>query len=139
MSDTKKGIPTKVPSADAMIEELLGGGAGTAPTLEQPAGTAAESTAVLAGPTLAAPAVAATVDGITAATWKSGQVTALWSIEDTRNAWMQVSGVGWRKLYNGRDFAFTALVILASQARQTGKTIQFREEADGMVYEIYLW
>jgi hypothetical protein len=28
---------------------------------------------------------------------------------------------------------------MASQARQTGRTVNFREEADGMVYEIYLW
>jgi hypothetical protein len=74
------------------------------------------------------------------ATWRSNQtVTALWSINELRNAWMYVVNLGWRKLYNGRDHAFTALVTLASQARQTGRRITFREEADGMVHEIYLW
>ncbi len=74
------------------------------------------------------------------ATWRSGvTVTALWSINEVRNAWMYVPTVGWRKLYNGRDGSFTALVTLAAQARQTGRPIAFREEADGMVYEIYLW
>jgi hypothetical protein len=52
---------------------------------------------------------------------------------------MHVPSLGWRKLFNGKDGAFTALVTLASQARQTGRTINFREEGDGMVYEIYLW
>ncbi len=66
-------------------------------------------------------------------------VTAMWSINEARNAWMHVPGLGWRKLYNGRDGAFMALVALAGQARQTGRQIVFREEADGMVYEIYLW
>ena len=66
-------------------------------------------------------------------------VTALWSINEVRNAWMHVSGLGWRKLYNGRDGAFRALVTLAAHARQTGRPINFREEADGMVYEIYSW
>ncbi len=75
-----------------------------------------------------------------AATWSSGvTVTGLWSINEVRNAWMYVPTLGWRKLYNGSDGAFTALVTLASQARQTGHTITFRQEADGMVHEIYLW
>lgn len=93
-------------------------------------------------PTEAPPeaAVEAAAVGAVAATWRSNQtVTALWSINELRNAWMHVANLGWRKLYNGRDHAFTALVTLASQARQTGRPITFREEADGMVYEIYLW
>lgn len=73
------------------------------------------------------------------ATWRSGQVSALWSINEVRNAWVNVAGVGWRKIFNGRDGAFMALTALASQARQTGRSINFREEADGMIYEIYLW
>ena len=78
--------------------------------------------------------------GAVTGTWQTGKtVTALWSINEIRNAWMYVSGVGWRKLYNGRDGAFRALVTLAAHARQTGRPINFREEADGMVYEIYSW
>lgn len=77
--------------------------------------------------------------GVTAI-WRSSQyVDAMWSIDQTRNAFMMVRGLGWRKIYNGRDGAFTALVSLASQARQTGRQVSFREEPDGMVYEIYLW
>jgi len=52
---------------------------------------------------------------------------------------MRVVGLGWKRLYNGRDGAFIALTILAAQARQVGRPVNFREEADGMVYEIYLW
>jgi hypothetical protein len=86
-----------------------------------------------------AEAEAAGAEAVTAV-WRSNQiVTALWSINELRNAWMYVVNLGWRKIYNGRDHAFTALVTLASQARQTGKPITFREEADGMVHEIYLW
>jgi hypothetical protein len=79
------------------------------------------------------------VGGITA-TWRTNMtVAATWSIDEIRNAWMYVNGLGWRKLYNGRDGAFTALVTLATHARQTGRPISFREESDGMVYEIYVW
>jgi hypothetical protein len=94
-------------------------------------------------PTIAGSAGAAAQAGAVAAvtgTWRTGMtVTGLWSINEVRNAWMYVSGLGWRKLYNGRDGAFRALVTLAAHARQTGRPINFREEADGMVYEIYSW
>jgi hypothetical protein len=85
-------------------------------------------------------AAAAEAAGAVTATWRTGvTITALWSINELRNAWMHVAGLGWRKLYNGRDAAFTQLVTLASHARQTGRQVSFREEADGMVYEIYVW
>jgi len=61
------------------------------------------------------------------------------STPETRNAWFHAQGGAWYKIYNGRDGAFTALLTLASQARQTGRAINVRQEADGMVYEIYLW
>lgn len=104
----------------------------------------ASEVAVESRPSLAPPggAQALAVEGISGVTgtWRSGvTVTALWSINEIRNAWMLVAGVGWRKLFNGRDAAFTALVAIASQARQTGRQVAFREENDGMVYEIYLW
>jgi hypothetical protein len=90
-------------------------------------------------PTSIAGVQAAAVGAVTG-TWRTGvTVTALWSINEIRNAWMHVAGLGWRKLYNGRDGSFRALVTLAAHARQTGRPINFREEADGMVYEIYSW
>jgi hypothetical protein len=89
----------------------------------------------VAGVTAGAEAV-----GAVTGTWRSGAtVTAMWSINEIRNAWFYTAGFGWRKIYNGRDGAFRALVALAAHARQTGRPINFREEADGMVYEIYSW
>jgi len=83
-----------------------------------------------------APAPTVSVTG----TWQTGvTVDALWSINQVRNAFMRVVGVGWVKLYNGSDGAFTALTTLASQARQTGRPVNYRQEADGMAHEIYLW
>jgi hypothetical protein len=104
--------------------------------------TAVEARPRLTPPTVEGAATGIALEEVTAvgATWRSGvTVSALWSINEIRNAWMHVVGLGWRKLFNGREGAFTALVTLASQARQTGRQIAFREEADGMVYEIYLW
>ncbi|MGW3037691.1 hypothetical protein ACWDCB_41665 [Streptomyces sp. NPDC001178] len=72
-------------------------------------------------------------------TWtQNAIVDAMWSINQTRNAFLHVKGGAWKKIFNGSDWAFTALTTLASQARQTGRPISFREEADGLVHEIYL-
>ena len=85
------------------------------------------------------PGETATAEAV-AATWRSNvKIDALWTIDETRNAFVRIAGLGWRKLYNARDGAFMALVTLASQARQTGRPVNLREEPDGMVYEIYLW
>ena len=112
--------------SDEQVAQAQAPPAEARPTVEPPEGLVSGAAGVAA-------------EGVTA-TWRTGMtVTALWSINEVRNAWMHVNGLGWRKIYNGRDGAFTALTTLASQARQTGKPINFREEADGMVYEIYLW
>jgi len=75
-----------------------------------------------------------------AALWRNNvKIDGMWSIDETRNAWANVAGVGWKKIFNGRDGAFQALVSLLSQARQTNRTVNLREEADGMIYEVYLW
>jgi hypothetical protein len=107
-------------------------------TGEQLAAMAVEAPAA---PTLEPPAAAeAAAEAGVAATWRNNvRIDALWSIDETRNAWVNVVGLGWRKIYNGRDGAFQALVSLASQARQTNRIVNLREEADGMIYEIYVW
>lgn len=116
----------------------------TAPTAfmdERIAALVAESTP-LAGTTAMPPSVVAeeaAAEAVTA-TWRSNvKIDALWSVDETRNAWVRIVGVGWRRIYHGRDGAFQALTALASQARQTNRPVNLREEADGMIYEIYLW
>ncbi len=149
MATTKESGPNQAPPrTNGEAVAMTGGAAGTsAPAsvsesdLLEALAPAIEGKPTVEPPqiTEAAEAAAEGVEAVTA-TWRANQtVTALWSINELRNAWMYVVNVGWKKLYNGRDHAFTALVTLASQARQTGKPITFREEADGMVYEIYLW
>lgn len=145
MARTRTTTPARTPPADG-----AGKGSTEAGTTQPKAPTDAQFAASLAPtgataePTQLPPGVpgaaAAAADPGVTGTWRSGvTVTALWSINEIRNAWMFVPTVGWRKLYNGSDGAFTVLTTLASQARQTGRSINFREEADAMVYEIYLW
>ncbi len=103
---------------------------------------AAVETVTAQAPVLTPPGTAgstAAVTGVTG-TWTSGvMVDATWSINETRNAFFHVAGGGWKKIFNGTDGAFMALTTLVTQAKQTGHQIAIREEADGMVHEVYLW
>jgi len=67
------------------------------------------------------------------------RVGALWSINQLRNSWAYITGVGWKKLYNTSDSSITAMTMLASHARQTNSRFDYREEADQMIHEIYVW
>lgn len=92
-------------------------------------------------PTLSPPGTAgatAPADGATG-TWSTVTIDATWSINETRNAFVHVAGGAWKKIFNGTDGAFTTLLTLATQAKQTGRQIVMREEADGLIHEIYLW
>ena len=76
--------------------------------------------------------------GVTA--WVNSQTfNALWSINQTRNAYVGVTGVGWKKLANNSDSAIMALSLLSAHAREKNATVNYREEADGMIHEMYVW
>ncbi|MET9269294.1 hypothetical protein [Kribbella sp. NPDC003557] len=123
--------------------ESSSGAAGTsAPTITDEQ-VAALNVDLAVAPTLtpsAAVEAAGAGAGAVTVTWHTNvQIDALWAIDQPRNAFIHIVGVGWRKIVNLRDGAFLALVTLAGQARQTNRPTSLREEADGMIYEIYLW
>lgn len=141
MAKTSAGMPTGRPPGVA-AGETGDAHLGASEPLIADATAAGTAEGIPRGPSEAPPgaAMSAGSDGGIAGTWHSGvTVDALWSIDEVRNAWMRVVGVGWKKIYNGSEAAFTALSTLASQARQTGRSINYRDEPDGMVHEIYLW
>ncbi|MCA9325463.1 hypothetical protein KDA23_05380 [Candidatus Saccharibacteria bacterium] len=89
----------------------------------------------------AAPSLPMTA-GVTAgvAAWQNNKrISALWSINQNRNSWVGVDGIGWKKLVNNSDSAIVALTMLASHAREKGSVVNYREESDGMIYEMYVW
>lgn len=103
---------------------------------------AVEALAATARPELVPPgestAAAATTAGVTA--WHSGKkITSLWSNTANRNSWIGIDGIGWKKLADNSDSAVVALTMLASSAKQTASAVNVREEADGKVYEIYVF
>jgi glycine cleavage system protein P-like pyridoxal-binding family len=77
-------------------------------------------------------------DGVGA--WVSDKkLTALWGISQNRNSWVYIQGVGWKKLANNSDTAVVALTMLAAHVKQTATPFSYREEADGMIHEAYVW
>jgi hypothetical protein len=86
----------------------------------------------------AAGTVTGAAGGVTA--WVNSQkINALWSISENRNSWVGVAGIGWKKLANNSDSAVVALTILGAHAKLTQHQVNYREEADGMIHEIYAW
>ena len=67
------------------------------------------------------------------------RVTALWTINEVRNAWAHFDGIGWRKLANNSDSALMALNILMSHARQTNSRVDYDEGSGNIVTQAYVW
>ena len=74
-----------------------------------------------------------------ASTWHNNKkITALWSKNESRNSWIAVSGLGWKKLTNNSDSAIVALTMLAGHAKQIGAQVNLKEDS-GQIKEMYVW
>ena len=72
--------------------------------------------------------------------WQNNKrITGLWSINQNRNSWVYVDTVGWKKLANNSDSAIVALSMLGAHAREKSSVVNYREESDGMIREMYVW
>lgn len=72
--------------------------------------------------------------------WQSNKrINGLWSINQNRNSWVHIDGVGWRKLANTSDTAIVALTMLGAHAREKASVVNYRDESDGMIHEMYIW
>jgi len=52
---------------------------------------------------------------------------------------VSVVGVGWKKLANNNDSAIVALTMLSGSAKLTQTSVNYRDEADGMIHEMYVF
>jgi hypothetical protein len=92
----------------------------------------------VAEPTLEPPAAAVTGDGV--GLWVSNkQIDALYSTYAARFSWMHVAGGVWRRFAPVSDSGVAALALLAAHARDRGRPVNYREEADQFVHEMYVW
>lgn len=67
------------------------------------------------------------------------QANALWTINQDRNSWVGIVGVGWKKLAGPNETALSAMTMLVAHARATGSPINYRDEADALIHEVYVW
>lgn len=70
--------------------------------------------------------------------WLNGKkVTALWSNEESSNAWGWIDGA-WRKFEDAHDDACTNFTILAAHAKAQNRDVNVRVESN-RVKEMYVW
>ena len=100
----------------------------------------AASAAPSAEPPTSSTETADSTGAIGASVWVTNKkINALWTINQNRNSWVGVAGVGWVKLANNSDSAIVAFTMLGASARQTQGVVNYRQEADNMMHEIYVW
>jgi hypothetical protein len=77
---------------------------------------------------------------VAATVWQNSQlIGALWSINQDRNSWVYVDNIGWLKLSTASDSAIVALTMLGTHAKQLQKNVDYRQESDQMIHEMYVW
>ena len=111
----------------------------TIPTQDPPSTGVTATAGADSAPSLLPSAAASGNDGGTAAWLGDKRVSALWGINQNRNSWVHIAGIGWKKLANNSDSAVVALTILAAHAKQSQTNYSYREEADAMIHETYVW
>jgi hypothetical protein len=104
-------------------------------------GSSGAGIATVVAPTAEPPSSAQDGGGAVGATvWVNGKkINALWAINENRNSWVGVAGVGWVKLANNSDSAIVALTMLGANAKLTQGTVNYRQESDAMIHEMYVW
>jgi len=76
----------------------------------------------------------------TATTWNnSAHINALWSINQDKNSWVGIAGIGWKKLSTASESGIVALTMLASTAKEKNSLVYYREESDARIHEFYVW
>jgi hypothetical protein len=77
-------------------------------------------------------------EGITA--WLTNRkILGLWTNSAPKNSWINIQGLGWKRLFTGSDTTVVCMTMLAAHAREAGRNVNVRIEADNMVHEIYVW
>ena len=78
-------------------------------------------------------------EGYGAGVWHSNKkVLGVWTIAQTRNAWVNLSELGWKKFYNGSDSSVVAFNILAGTALEKQTPVNVLIENDQII-EMYTW
>lgn len=100
-----------------------------------PAGTVTTAMAAKANePTLQPPGA----DGFAA--WNNNvKIVGTWGIAENNNAWLNISGMGFRRIRESNTQALLAILMIGAHARDKNSVVNVRTEADNKVYELYAW
>lgn len=132
----ERNVPTLEPPEDKVSFTSGETGATVPSPLPPQRENLTQGSAVAPAPTLTPAAVAEAAVGA----WNTNKrVDALWTIRQNRNVYVGITGVGWKKLSTASDSAITALTLLLSCARANQSPVTYRDEADGMIHETYVW
>jgi C1A family cysteine protease len=78
------------------------------------------------------------VDSIEDTAWHKGKkITGLWAINENRNAWAYVSGIGWKKIANNNDNIFNTMLSQLVAAKAGNRNVNLYLEK-GMIKQVYV-
>lgn len=132
-----KSVPTQMPQAGQESTQVAGSQSKPKDVTSFDV-TAAIAVSGASAPTQEPP-VAVKSEEAVAAWLDDKRISATWCINQNRNVYVAITGVGWKKLANNSDSAIVALNMLGTHARQMNSPVNYREEADGMIHEMYVW
>lgn len=67
------------------------------------------------------------------------KIVSTWGIAENNNAWLNVSGMGFRKIKETNSQSLLALLMLGAHARDKSSIVNLRTETDNRIYEMYVW
>ncbi len=74
-----------------------------------------------------------------AGVWNNNKkIQGLWSKAETRNSWINLTDLGWKKINNPTDTTVTAMTIIAASGISTQSSVNVLLE-NNLIHEIYLW
>ncbi|MGJ7030763.1 hypothetical protein [Niabella hirudinis] len=76
--------------------------------------------------------------GLTA--WNNNtRIVQTWGKAENNNAFLNITGLGWKKIKETNTQAFLALLMIGAHGRDKNSIVNVRTEADNKVYELYVW
>ncbi|SDC85615.1 hypothetical protein [Niabella drilacis] len=76
--------------------------------------------------------------GLTA--WNNNtRIVQTWGKAENNNAWLNITGLGWKKIKESNTQALLALLMIGAHGRDKNSLVNVRTESDNKVYELYVW
>lgn len=78
------------------------------------------------------------VDGILTGVWQTNKrITGLWTVDEDRNAYVYVAGIGWKKIADDNDNIFFDMLIQLVAAKAGNRPVNYLEQ-QGMIKQVYV-